>query len=36
LYIEKSDAIPVQTWTGLEVSRTMRLPDFKTVGTRRC
>ena len=25
--------IPSQTWTGLESSRWMRLPDFKTFGT---
>jgi len=27
--------IPVQTWTGSEVSRSLRLPDFETVGTWR-
>jgi len=26
-------AIPLQTWTGLEGSRRLRLPDFKTIGT---
>jgi hypothetical protein len=26
-------AIPLQTWTGPEGSRSLRLPDFKTVGT---
>jgi len=26
-------AIPLQAWTGLEGSRTLRLPDFKTIGT---
>ena len=26
-------AIPLQAWTGLEGSRRLRLPDFKTVGT---
>jgi hypothetical protein len=29
----KSKAIPVQAWTGPEVSRRLRLPDFKTIGT---
>ena len=28
-------AIPLQAWTGPEVSRKLRLPDFKTVGTWR-
>jgi len=28
-----STAIPVQTWTGPEGSRSLRFPDFKTVGT---
>jgi len=28
-------AIPFQAWTGPEVSRRLRLPDFKTVGTGR-
>jgi len=26
-------AIPLQTWTGPEGSRILRLPDFKTIGT---
>jgi hypothetical protein len=26
-------AIPLQTWAGPEGSRSLRLPDFKTVGT---
>jgi hypothetical protein len=26
-------SIPLQAWTGLEVSRRLRLPDFKTTGT---
>jgi hypothetical protein len=26
-------AIPLQAWTGPEVSRRLRLPDFKTIGT---
>ena len=29
----KSKLIPLQAWTDLEVSRRLRLPDFKTVGT---
>ena len=28
-------AFPVQTWTGPECCRTLRLPDFKTIGTWR-
>ena len=28
-----SKAIPVQAWTGPEGSRSLRLPDFKTVDT---
>jgi len=31
----KGKAIPVQTWTGSEGSRRLRLPDFKKVGTCR-
>jgi hypothetical protein len=31
--IGKGKAIPVQAWTGAEGSRTLRLPDFKTIGT---
>ena len=31
----KRKAIPLQAWTGLEGSRRLRLPDFKTVGTSR-
>ena len=31
----KGTAIPVQTWTGPEGSRRVRLPDFKTVRTWR-
>jgi len=26
-------AIPLQAWTGPEVSRRLKLPDFKTIGT---
>jgi len=29
----KGKAIPLQAWIGLEGSRRMRLPDFKTIGT---
>jgi hypothetical protein len=29
----KGKAIPLQAWTGLEGSRSLRLPDFKTIGT---
>jgi len=29
----KGKAIPIQAWTGPEVSRRLRLPDFKTIGT---
>jgi hypothetical protein len=29
----KGKAIPVQAWTGPEVSRRLRLPDFKTIST---
>ena len=32
----KGKAIPLKAWTGPEVSRRLRLPDFKTIGTRRC
>jgi len=28
--------IPLQSWTGPEGSRWLRLPDFKTFGTWRC
>jgi len=31
--ISKGKTIPLQAWTGLEVSRRLRLPDFKTIGT---
>jgi len=30
---EKGKAIPLQTWTGPEGSRRLRLPDFKTIST---
>jgi len=29
----KGKAIPLQAWTGPESSRSLRLPDFKTVNT---
>jgi hypothetical protein len=29
----KGKAIPLQTWTGREGSRRLRLPDFKIIGT---
>ena len=29
----KGKAIPLQAWTGPEDSRSLRLPDFKTIGT---
>ena len=29
----KDKAIPLQSWTGPEGSRSLRLPNFKTVGT---
>jgi len=29
----KGKAIPLQAWTGPEVSRRLRLPDFKTIST---
>ena len=29
----KGKTIPLQAWTGPEVSRRLRLPDFKTIGT---
>jgi hypothetical protein len=29
----KGKAIPLQAWTGPDVSRRLRLPDFKTIGT---
>jgi hypothetical protein len=31
----KDKAIPLQALTGPEGSRRLRLPDFKTIGTRR-
>jgi len=29
----KGKAIPLQAWAGPEVSRRLKLPDFKTIGT---
>jgi hypothetical protein len=29
----KGKAIPLQAWAGLEGSRRLRLPDFKTIST---
>ena len=29
----KGKAVPKQAWTGPEVSRRLRLPDFKTIST---
>ena len=31
----KGKAIPLQAWTGPEGSRSLRVPDFKTVGALR-
>jgi len=31
----KGKAIPLQSWAGPEGSRRLRLPDLKTIGTRR-
>jgi len=29
----KGKAVPLQAWTGPEISRSLRLPDFNTIGT---
>jgi len=29
----KGKAIPLQAWTGPEISRRLRIPDFKAIGT---
>jgi hypothetical protein len=29
----QKQAIPLQDWAGHEASRSLRLPDFKTIGT---
>jgi len=31
----KGEELPLQTWTGPEGSRSLRLPDCKTIGTWR-
>jgi hypothetical protein len=31
----KGKTIPLQTWTGPEGSRSLRLPDFKAIGIDR-
>jgi len=31
--VKNGKAIPLQTWTGPEDSKRLRLPDFKTIGT---
>jgi len=33
--MSKGQAIPLQVWTGPEVSRRLRVPDFKTIGRWR-
>jgi hypothetical protein len=33
VFKQKVKTIPLQAWTGPEVSRKLRLPDFKTIGT---
>jgi hypothetical protein len=33
LWQVKQPAIPIQTWTGPEVSRSLNIPEFKTIGT---
>jgi hypothetical protein len=35
VYSSKGKAIPLKAWTGHEVSRRLRLIDFKTIGTLR-
>jgi len=32
---ERVKAIPLQAWSGTEGSRSLRLPDFKTIATWR-
>ena len=32
-YLGKRKAIPLQSWGGPEGSRSLRLPDFMTIGT---
>jgi len=31
--LHRGKEIPLQAWTGLEGSRRLRIPDFKTIGT---
>jgi hypothetical protein len=33
--IYKGKQIPLEVWTGPEISRRLKLPDFKTTGTRK-
>ena len=33
LHVVSVKAIPLQAWTGSEGSRSLRLPDFKTIST---
>jgi hypothetical protein len=33
IYWDKGKAMPLQAWTGPEGSRSLKLPDFKTIGT---
>jgi len=33
MIVKKAKAIPLKAWTGPEGSRSLRLPDFKTIGT---
>jgi hypothetical protein len=35
IYNGKGKAIPLQAWTGPEGYRSLRLPDFMIIGTRR-
>ena len=30
----KGKTVPLQAWTGPDGSRSLRLPDFETIGTR--
>jgi hypothetical protein len=32
-FVRRLKAIPLQTWTGSEGFRRLKLPDFKTIGT---
>ena len=33
MYIYRDKAVPLPTWTGPEVSRRLRFPYYKTIGT---